>query len=81
MKLDAEIRVYDADIDALVRCFRTEHTHMQRSSVALTATKKRAVFAVVAKDPSALRATLHGITKLLTVHEKAMNYGRCTRKN
>jgi tRNA threonylcarbamoyladenosine modification (KEOPS) complex Pcc1 subunit len=82
MKLEAEIRVIDVNVEAIAQCFVAEHDAMQtqRSTVTMNTSSEGMMFKVVAKDPTALRATLHGITKLLTVYQKGMENGS-TRKN
>ena len=73
MKLTADVYVTTSKLAALKHCFDAEIQSMQtpRSTVAVHTTKDTIHFAVAAKDSTALRATLHTITKLLTVFEKA----------
>lgn len=73
MKLTADIFVATENVPLLKRCFDAEIPTMQtsRSTVTLHTTKETMHFAITAKDSTALRATCVGITKLLTVFEKA----------
>ncbi len=73
MKLTAQIIVTSPHVSALRHCFDAELESMQteRSLVTLHTTKETMQFAVTATDATALRATLHTITKLLSVFEKA----------
>jgi len=73
MKLTARIIVTSTDIETLHRCIGVDIPAMQtkRSTVTIEKTKSTLTFDVTAKDPVALRATLHGITKLLEVYQKA----------
>lgn len=72
MKFNADVYVTSLQVQALKRCFVAEIESLQtaRSSVEMHANKERLHFAVVAKDTTALRATLNTITKLLSVFEK-----------
>jgi len=72
MNLKASISVTSSNINQLQSCLAVEIPAMQtkRSSVKLKKTKNTITFNITSKDPVALRATLHGITKLLTVFEK-----------
>jgi tRNA threonylcarbamoyladenosine modification (KEOPS) complex Pcc1 subunit len=72
MKFTAKVCVSDVNVEELQRCFVAEHGAMQnsRSSVQIETTNNEMTFIVAANDPTALRATLHGITKLLTVYSK-----------
>ena len=81
MILTATVTV-TADVTTLQRCFCAEIAAMQtkRSNVIIETTKDALVFNVKAHDPTALRATLHNITKLLTVFEKGINDGKRSRK-
>ena len=73
MKLTANIFITSEKIPELKRCFDAELAAMQtaRSTVILQTTKDTMHFAITAADSTALRATCVGITKLLTVFEKA----------
>lgn len=73
MKLSSVITVKDIDVPLFTKCFKPELKSMQtsRSSVEFENNKEGVVFNIKAKDSVALRATLTGITKLITVFEKA----------
>jgi tRNA threonylcarbamoyladenosine modification (KEOPS) complex Pcc1 subunit len=71
MKLKATI-VVSEDINIIEKAFMPEMKSLQkeRSSVSLKKNKDTLVFTIKAKDSTALRSTMNGITKLLTVYEK-----------
>jgi tRNA threonylcarbamoyladenosine modification (KEOPS) complex Pcc1 subunit len=72
MRLHAQIHVADVDAELLRKCFVAEEEAMQtkRTRVSISSNQAQIEFNVESADPVALRATLHGITKLLTVYEK-----------
>ena len=72
MKISTILTVEDP-IGSLTRAFTPELSHMQgkRSSVSMTYANSQLVFTIIASDATAMRATLNGITKLITVYEKA----------
>ena len=69
MKLNAEIRV-EGDPKELLACFEPELADKKRSNFKIKEGKDHIVFEIEAKDSVALRATMNGITKLITVYEK-----------
>lgn len=69
MKLKATIKAY-GDPKKIHKCFKPETFNKKRSSFTVTQKENCALFKIEAKDSVALRATLNGITKLLTVYEK-----------
>ena len=73
MKVTANVYVSTPQVHTLKHCFDAEVSSMQtpRSTIAMHVTKDTLEFNVTATDPTALRATLHTITKLLDVFEKA----------
>ncbi len=72
MNITAVLTIEDTE-GSLARAFTPELSHMQgkRSSVSMTHAKKQLQFTITASDTTAMRATLNGITKLMTVYEKA----------
>lgn len=70
--MKAELYITFHNVPALKRCFDAEIASMQtkRSTVAIHTTQDTMQFSVTAADATALRATLHSITKLLAVFEK-----------
>jgi len=69
MKLTAEIRAY-GDPEKLYSCFKPELVDKKRSDFEIKKKKNYLLFEIEAEDSVALRATMHGITKLLIVYEK-----------
>ena len=69
MKLTAEIKVY-GDPKELCACFEPELTDKKRANFRIIQREDHILFEVEAEDSVALRATLNGITKLITVYEK-----------
>lgn len=71
MKLKATI-VVSEDINTIEKAFMPEMKSLQkkRSLVSLKKNKDTLVFTIKAKDSTALRSTMNGIIKLLTVYEK-----------
>ena len=69
MKLTAEIRVY-GDPEELYKCFEPELSDKKRANFRIIKKEDHVLFEVEAEDSTALRATLNGITKLITVYEK-----------
>ena len=70
MKCKSEIRVY-GDTKQIIRCFEAEEKRKEdRSRLNIVEKKDHVLFEVEADDPTALRATLNGITRLLIVFEK-----------
>lgn len=87
MNLQATITT-EGDSNALQRLFtpELEGFDKKRSTVTLKKEKNTLTFVVTAADSVALRSTLTGITKLLTVYEKTLTLGdandsRNTRKD
>ena len=74
MELEATITVRKncADVEKLFRV-ELQHLQQERSGVTLTKKKQTLSFQIKAKDSIALRSTMNGITKLLTVYEKAQS--------
>ncbi len=72
MKYTAALTVATESVDTLSRCLTPEVHAMQtkRSNVSMKTEKNALTLTVIAEDPVALRATLHGITRLLIVFEK-----------
>ena len=72
MNITAVLTIDDSH-GLLARAFTPELSQMQakRSSVSMTHAKKQLQFTITASDATAMRATLNGITKLITVYEKA----------
>ena len=68
MKLTAEIKVY-GDPKIIYKCFEPELADKKRSNFTITQKKDHVFFEIKAQDSVALRATLNGITKLITVYE------------
>ncbi|MEE9525987.1 MAG: KEOPS complex subunit Pcc1 [Candidatus Woesearchaeota archaeon] len=68
MKLSAEIRVY-GDPKELKACFEPELADKKRSNFKIVEKDDHILFEIEADDSVALRATMHGITKLITVYE------------
>lgn len=73
MKFTSNIEVFDVDIPLLTKCFKVELKRLQtkRCEVEFKAKKDSIVFNLKATDSVALRASLNGITKLITTFEKA----------
>jgi tRNA threonylcarbamoyladenosine modification (KEOPS) complex Pcc1 subunit len=69
MKLTAEIKAY-GNPKELAACFKPELADKKRSNFKITEKKDHLLFEIEAKDSVALRATMNGITKLITVYEK-----------
>ena len=69
MKLSAEIKVY-GDPEEIYACFEPELADKKRSNFKITKKKDHLLFEIEADDSIALRATMNGITKLITVYEK-----------
>lgn len=69
MNYSAEINVLGGKED-LFECFKTEEINKERSTYTLKKTKDGVKFNIIAKDATALRATVNMITQLLTVYEK-----------
>ncbi len=69
MKLAAEIKVY-GDPERLYSCFKPELADKKRSNFEIKKKKDYLLFEIKAEDSVALRATMNGITKLITVYEK-----------
>ena len=69
MKLDASIKVF-GDEDKIMDCFKPELSDKKRSNFSISKKEGYVLFKIDADDSVALRATLNGITKLLTVYEK-----------
>lgn len=71
MKCEAKIKVFD-NPNTLYRVFATELRpgKSNRSSVKIKKGKKYLEFDFKAEDPTALRAAINSITRLLTVYEK-----------
>jgi len=62
--------ILTADIDPLVfEAIKPELENTGRSSIDITQKDNKIIFTVEADDSVAMRATLNGITKLLTVYE------------
>ena len=75
MRYEVEINA-EGDPDALFQCFSPEIRKGDRSSFTLEKQEKGLLFRISASDATALRATLHSITKLLGVYEKLERNGR-----
>ncbi len=75
MNYHAEITVTE-DINSLYKCFLPEIASTARAKIDLKKTKEKLTFVIDAKDSTALRAMLNGVTKLLNVYEKVDNHGR-----
>ena len=73
MKLTAEIKVL-GDGEKLYLCFEPEQNNQKRSNFKLIKKEDGVVFEIKAEDSTALRATMNGITKLITVYEKVNNH-------
>ena len=73
MKFTSNIEVFDVDIPLLTKCFQVELERLQtkRCEVEFKTEKDSIVFNLKATDSVALRASLNGITKLITTFEKA----------
>jgi len=69
MKLSAVIKVY-GDPDEIYKCFEPELHDKKRSNFKIIKKEDHVLFDIEAEDSVALRATLNGITKLITVYEK-----------
>ena len=69
MKLRAEIKVY-GNPEKLYECFEPELVDKKRSKFKIIKKQDCILFDIEADDSVALRATLNGITKLITVYEK-----------
>ena len=71
MNYTAEVKAF-GDADKILECFEPEIEKKQnRSKLDITKKEDYVLFTIEAQDSVALRATLNGITKLLTVFEKA----------
>lgn len=75
MNYRTTLRVTTAVPDQLVEVFQTEPERHQRSSWCLKKEGEDVIFEISASDSVALRATLNGITKSLTVFEKTCRVG------
>ena len=70
MNYIAEVKAF-GDANKIIQCFEPELKRKQnRSKLEIINKKDYVLFIVNAQDSVALRATLNGITKLLTVFEK-----------
>ena len=69
MKLKAEIKAF-GDPKELYACFEPELNDKKRANFKIIQKEDHLLFEVEAEDSVALRATLNGITKLITVYEK-----------
>jgi len=69
MKLTATIKVY-GDPKTIYKAFEPELADKKRSNFTITQKKDHVLFEIEAQDSVALRATLNGITKLITTYEK-----------
>lgn len=70
MKYKAKLKAF-GDSEKILRCFEAEGERQQdRSTLKMSKMEDYVLFEVTAKDATALRATLNGITKLLSVYEK-----------
>ncbi|MBW3003378.1 hypothetical protein KY328_00850 [Candidatus Woesearchaeota archaeon] len=69
MKYEAVIKVI-GDPEIISKAFMVEKGKFARSGFDIEKQSDSVRFVVVAEDPTALRATLNSITKLLTVFEK-----------
>ena len=70
MRYHALLRVYSDDTDKVYRSFEPELNEKKRSNFKLKKEKDYVLFEIESEDSVALRATLNGITKLMTVYEK-----------
>jgi tRNA threonylcarbamoyladenosine modification (KEOPS) complex Pcc1 subunit len=68
MKLNAEIKVY-GNPEEIYACFEPELADKKRSNFKIIKKKDHLLFEIEADDSVALRATMNGITKLITVYE------------
>ncbi len=75
MKYKATI-IINEDIDNIYNVVLPEVKSWERSRFTLSKTDKQLKFIIDAKDSVALRATLTGITQLLTVYEKVKENGK-----
>ena len=69
MKLIATIKAF-GDAKELKACFEPELADKKRSNFKIIKKGDHLLFEIEADDSVALRATMNGITKLLTVYEK-----------
>lgn len=69
MKLSAEIKVW-GNPKELINCFEPELIDKKRSNFKIIEKEDYVLFEIEADDSVALRATMNGITKLITVYEK-----------
>lgn len=83
MEYSAALSIATESVDALFCCLTPEVDAMQtkRSTVSMKREKNTLLLTVTAQDPTALRATLHGITRLLIVFEKGQKNDECSGKN
>lgn len=58
------------DNDSLQKCFAPERLKKARTEYTIKKSKNKLVFDISSKDPTALRATLNSITRLLSVYQK-----------
>ncbi len=65
----AEIKA-KKDIAKLYALFLKEQSERERSKFRIKKTEKELIFAIEAKDSVALRATINGITQILTAYEE-----------
>ena len=69
MNYHAEI-VITEDIEKLYKCFLPEIASTARASINLEKNDNKLIFKINAKDCTALRAMINGVTKLLQIYEK-----------
>ena len=69
MKYEAIVRV-KGDSEVMYKAFLVEKGKFARSSFDIKKKDDVVEFVIEAEDPTALRATLNSITKLLSVYEK-----------
>ncbi|MBW2996363.1 hypothetical protein KY332_03620 [Candidatus Woesearchaeota archaeon] len=74
MKLSAEIKVW-GEPKELKACFEPELADKKRSNFKIKEGDGCLIFQIEADDSVALRATMNGITKLITVYEKVNKNG------
>lgn len=74
MKYIAALTVTTDAVAALSRCLTPELSSLQtkRSTVSMKTEENAITLNVAAEDPTALRATLHCLTRLLIVFEKGL---------
>ena len=74
MKLSAEIKAWGKPKE-LKACFEPELADKKRSNFKIKEEDGCLIFQIEADDSVALRATMNGITKLITVYEKVNKNG------